>query len=150
MAQQDRMWSLWGFRSKVEVHAEGQPRRPRVEGGPCLDGQHAISAASPGTGQQEPGPGQLKQAGERSGSLGYRGQNQAGMHTGEQCQELGNWPATAYQGASQARSRLLDGKVMGKWRLNVCPVCGWDSALGAGGVCGGGWGLALCTGCLLV
>lgn len=21
--------------------------------------------------------------------------------------------------------------MVGKWRLNVCPVCGWDSALGA-------------------
>lgn len=48
-----------------------------------------MSAAFPGTGQQEPGPGQLKQAGERAGSLGNREQNQAGMHTGEQCQELG-------------------------------------------------------------
>lgn len=70
MARQDRMWSLWGFRFKVEVHAEGQSRRPGVEGGPCLDGQQAISAAFPGTGQQEPGPGQLKQAGERSGFTG--------------------------------------------------------------------------------
>lgn len=36
MARQDRMWSLGGFRFKLEVHAEGQSRRPGVEGGPCL------------------------------------------------------------------------------------------------------------------